>query len=256
MNKPVGSRPDLRSSPRPGRRHGGTAWLAARGLLLAVLGSVVGQSAAAPSDKRAGEVLATTATGGGAACVSCHGPRGEGIANFPRLAGIGPAYLRAQLEAFATGARKNPVMQPIAQALSAEQRGQVAAYFSALPGPPVGQDRTARAPSEIGVWLATRGRWQDGVPACAQCHGPGGVGVGENLPPLAGQPAAYLADQLKAWQGGARHPGPLGLMETIARKLSAADIQAVSDYYAGIAGAAARSAAAAETTRPAGKAKP
>ena len=93
------------------------------------------------------------------------------------------------------------------------------------------------------------------MPACAQCHGPGGTGVGEDFPPLAGQPAAYLAEQLRAWQSGGRHPGPLGLMETIARKLSAADIQAVSDYYAGLAGAAAGDTATAGG-KPTGRTKP
>lgn len=68
--------------------------------------------------------------------------------------------------------------------------------------------------------------------------------MGEDFPPLAGQPAGYFADQLRAWQSGARHPGPLGLMQTIARKLSAAENQAVSDYNAGLAGAAAGPAAA------------
>ena len=38
----------------------------------------------------------------------------------------------------------------------------------------------------------------------AQCHGSGGSGVGESFPPFAGQPASSIAEQLKAWQGGAR----------------------------------------------------
>jgi cytochrome c553 len=87
---------------------------------------------------------------------------------------------------------------------------------------------------EAGASLATRGRWADELPACAQCHGPAGSGVGANFPPLAGQPAAYIAQQLKAWQDGSRPAGPLGLMQAVARKLKPADVQAVSDYYAGI----------------------
>jgi cytochrome c553 len=71
------------------------------------------------------------------------------------------------------------------------------------------------------------------------------MGVGDAFPPLAGQSATYLADQLKAWQSGTRHPGPLGLMQTIARNLSAADIQAISDYYASRAGSATGPATAA-----------
>lgn len=219
---------------------------------LLALGASRVVAAPAAADVRAGERLAAAATGGPTACAGCHGARGEGMANFPRLAGVGAAYLRSQLEAFASGARKNPIMQPMAQALSPQQRSQVAAYFASLPPPAGNPDRAATAPSDSGAWLATRGRWEDGVPACSQCHGPGGVGVGDQFPPLAGQPAAYLAEQLSAWQSGARHPGPLGLMEVIARKLSAADIQAVSDYYAGLAGSAGRSTADGVSSRTGG----
>lgn len=172
------------------------------------------------------------------------------MANFPRLAGLGAPYLRAQLDAFADGSRKSPVMQPIAQALTPQQRAQVAAFFSAARAPAASPEEPARSPSEPGAWLATRGRWEAAVPACAQCHGPGGVGVGDHFPPLAGQPAAYLADQLRAWQNGNRPPGPLGLMEAIARKLSAADIQAVSDYYAGLGRAAGLSGAGGARATP------
>lgn len=44
-----------------------------------------------------------------AACIACHGPRGEGLesAKFPRLSGQHPAYIKAQLEAFRSGAREN-----------------------------------------------------------------------------------------------------------------------------------------------------
>ncbi len=179
------------------------------------------------------------------ACAACHGARGEGIAAYPHLAGTGVDYLREQLEAFAAGSRKSPVMEPIAQALTAQQRGQLAAYFASLPAVRAAAvDREARNASDVGAWLATRGRWSDGVPACAQCHGPGGVGVGASFPPLAGQPAAYISAQLKAWQAGSRPAGPLGLMQAIARKLKEADIQAVSEYYAGLAASTPAAAAA------------
>jgi cytochrome c553 len=192
---------------------------------------------AAPSaDVTAGGRIAAAGTAAGApACATCHGARGEGLGAFPHLAGTGAAYLRDQLEALAGGKRKNPIMQPIAQALSPEQRAQVAAYYAGLASVAAGADRKPRDSKDAGAWLATRGRWDDGLPACAQCHGPGGSGVGASFPPLAGQPAGYLAEQLRAWQSGARPPGPLGLMEAIARKLKEPDILAVSDYYAGIA---------------------
>lgn len=193
----------------------------------------------AAADTAAGARIAASGTPNGAsACAGCHGSRGEGMAAFPHLAGTGAAYLREQLEAFASGQRKSPIMQPIAQGLSPEQRAQVAAYYAGLPATARAVDTEAAHPSQAGAWLATRGRWSDELPACAQCHGPGGIGVGASFPPLVGQPSAYIEQQLKAWKAGERPAGPLGLMQAIARKLSDADIKAVSDYYAGLAKAA------------------
>jgi thiosulfate dehydrogenase len=184
------------------------------------------------------------------ACGSCHGQKGEGVAVFPRLAATGQAYLAAQLEAFADGSRDNPIMQPIARALSAGQRSAMAAYYSQLPAPLKTTDAAQALPTNPGAWLATRGRWDDQVPACSKCHGGGGGGLGANFPPLAGQSADYIAAQLQAWKTGKRPPGPLGLMQVIAGKLSDSDVQAVSAYYAGLGSAAPSPVAAASATQP------
>lgn len=67
------------------------------------------------------------------ACMSCHGPSGSGIApNFPRLAGQHAAYIEAQLLAYKSGTRNNPMMQTIAFPLSEAQIKQLALYISAL----------------------------------------------------------------------------------------------------------------------------
>jgi len=188
-----------------------------------------------------GKTIATQGTAKGvAACISCHGAKGEGnaAAGFPRLAGINAAYLSEQLSAFANGERKSTIMQPFAKLLSSNGRNAVALYFSSLP-PPAGikaGDSTAITPSNTGAWIATRGRWDQGLPACAQCHGPGGIGVGTAFPPLAGQPAAYIESQLHGWKQGARPPGPMALMPVVVSKLSDTDISAVAAYYAGNVG--------------------
>ncbi|WP_063552279.1 c-type cytochrome [Burkholderia territorii] len=184
-----------------------------------------------------GKTIATQGTAtGAAACIGCHGAQGEGnaAAGFPRLAGTNATYLSAQLAAFADGSRQNPVMQPLAKQLSPHDRDAVSAYFASLPAPPAiaTSDATSIAPANIGAWLATRGRWSQGLPACAQCHGQGGLGVGTAFPPLAGQPAAYIAGQLNGWKHGTRAPGPMALMPMIAGKLSDADVDAVAAYYA------------------------
>jgi cytochrome c553 len=80
--------------------------------------------------------------------------------------------------------------------------------------------------------LATRGRWSKQVPACIACHGPQGVGVGAQFPPLAGQPAMYIANQLRDWQAGTRKNDPLDMMRRISLALDAPDITAVSEWFA------------------------
>lgn len=155
---------------------------------------------------------------------------GQAAAGFPRLAGLNAAYLRKQLDDFASGARANATMQPVASALSEDERQALATYYARLPIPAT---RVAPAgASSVGAILAERGRWDQGVPACAQCHGPGGVGVGAHFPPLAGQSAVYIANQLTAWKKGARTNDPLQLMQHVAAKLDTDDIDAVSAYYA------------------------
>ena len=181
----------------------------------------------------AGAAVAVHGTAGGAApCIACHGARGEGNAanGFPRLASLPAPYIRAQLSAYADGQRENPVMAPIARVLSADEAQAVSLYFAGLPA----RDLPNSAPVAAGpgALLALDGRWSDKLPACVACHGPGGTGVGTSFPPLAGQPALYLEAQLEAWQQGKRPPGPLGLMQAVARRLSPSDIVAVSRWFA------------------------
>ena len=177
------------------------------------------------------------------ACASCHGAKGEGNAanGFPRLAGLGEAYLERQLSAFASGERVNPIMQPIAKALKADEASAVSAYFAALPAAAV--SAAAASDHSAGALLAKEGRWEASrLPACEQCHGPDGAGVGDSFPPLRGQSSAYIAAQLTAWQEGKRPPGPQGLMQSVAKKLSAADVAAVAAYFGGSAPSASTAA--------------
>lgn len=167
-------------------------------------------------------------------CSSCHGTSGEGNANagFPRLAGLPAEYLQRQLGYFAGGQRQDAVMMPIAKVLTADEAKALADYYSHLPAPSkVAPLAAGTRVSDLGKQLALRGRWADNVPACTQCHGEGGVGVGADFPALAGQSSVYLVNQLQAWQKGTRDPGPMGLMGAIAGKLSDAEVHAVADYF-------------------------
>lgn len=165
------------------------------------------------------------------ACSTCHGQAGEGNASagFPRLAGLPETYLAAQLEELANGVRQNAVMEPVARALSAQQRTELARYYSKLASP-----RSPAAPAQgpLDDRVALHGRWDDEIPACVDCHGANGSGVGQKFPALAGQSALYVASQLRAWKADARRGDPLGLMQAVANRLTDQDVQAVADYFA------------------------
>lgn len=174
-------------------------------------------------------------TRGALACITCHGAQGEGIpaSGYPRLAGLDAGYLRTQLDDFALDRRTNAIMTPIAHALNDDEREAVARYYAGLR---VSASRETPAPERhsLGARLANQGRWPQGLPACIQCHGAMGAGVGATFPALAGQSAIYLENQLYAWQKGMRAPGPLGLMKRVADKLSVADIKAVATYFSAL----------------------
>jgi cytochrome c553 len=199
-------------------------------------------AAAAPArgqpNLQAGQQLATSGTQNGVtACLGCHGAQGEGNAagGFPRIAGQSAAYLGKQLGAYANGARVNPIMQPIAKAMNAEQIRDVSAYYASLGDAPgavaTGGAKPAAAGSDRGRTLSSIGDSAKGVQACANCHGPGGVGNQPAYPYLAGQHANYLTAAMAAWKNGARKTDSSGQMTHIAVALADADVAALSAYF-------------------------
>ncbi|MGC1728646.1 MAG: c-type cytochrome, partial [Steroidobacteraceae bacterium] len=163
----------------------------------------------------------------------------------PRLQGLPAAYQLAQLDAFADATRRSAVMAPLARSLSARARAQLSNYYAALKAHPLRPPAASTA--LLDDRLALRGRWSDEIPACVQCHGESGSGIGAAFPALASQPSTYLAAQLRAWQQGTRRGDPLGLMERIAGRLSESDVRAVADYFAAVPADAASAAMPATT---------
>jgi cytochrome c553 len=67
--------------------------------------------------------------------------------------------------------------------------------------------------------------------SCAACHGPLGLATAPDAPNLAGQPADYLAAQLRAYRGGTRqHP----VMNVVAKPLGDEDIAALAAWFASL----------------------
>ncbi len=67
--------------------------------------------------------------------------------------------------------------------------------------------------------------------ACAMCHGPVGIAAAPDTPNLAGQPASYIEEQLKAYRGGSRRHEVMSLM---ARPLTDADIANLAAWFSSI----------------------
>jgi cytochrome c553 len=65
-------------------------------------------------------------------CVSCHGAKGEGVADFPRLAGQHAKYVMRQIEYIQGLVRKAPVMHGIVKDLTPAEIEAVAAYAQSL----------------------------------------------------------------------------------------------------------------------------
>jgi len=203
------------------------------GLAAAVV--LVTQATTMRAEEGPGPASLYTHGGAGAVpCFGCHGLQGQGVGDFPRLAGLPARYVAEQMAAYRDGTRPNAIMEAIAKPLDAGQVRELAEYVAALdapfPAPPEADARMLAA----GARLVTLGDWSRGVPACRDCHGPALRGGGPALPGLAGQPEGYLVGQLNAFKEGTRPGGPLDLMTRIASRLEAGDLQAAASYVASL----------------------
>ena len=67
-------------------------------------------------------------------CAACHGMDGNSPQpDYPKLAGQYPDFMAKALRDYKSGARKNPVMQGFAAALSRQDIDNLAAYYASQP---------------------------------------------------------------------------------------------------------------------------
>lgn len=187
----------------------------------------------AKADPVKGEALYNTgdATRNITACIACHGAAGNSsIAENPKLTGQHGAYIHKQLVDFKGPARNNAIMAPIAKGMTEEDIQNVIAYLAKqkpTPGAAKNKDTV-----ELGKKIYRGGIAEKNVPACAACHSANGAGLPAQYPRLAGQHQAYTEAQLIAFRKGTRKNSEL--MTTVAKRMSDEEIQAVSDYVAGL----------------------
>jgi len=200
-------------------------------LILSVTTSV---SANEPMAASGGDIEAGKAKS--AVCAGCHGADGNSLSSqFPRLAGQHASYLLKQIKDFRAGTdRTSPVMQPFAAGQTIEDIKDIIAYFSAQKKTP--QDAKGDADTlTLGQKIYRGGNPETKVPACTACHGPAGAGNSlAKFPAIAGQHADYVKTQLQAFHSGTRKNDPKSMMRVVASRMTDREIDAVSQYIAGL----------------------
>jgi cytochrome c553 len=141
----------------------------------------------------------------------------------PSLAGQPDQFLQWQLVFFRAGARKNELMQPIAQEISNEDIRSFGAYFAQL-APPKGAEDDNPDLSKKGAQAAAGRR-------CASCHGDNFAGT-KAVARLAGQREEYLAKALHDYKAGQRVGGAGAAMADVAYALNEEEITALAHYLA------------------------
>ena len=185
------------------------------------------------ADEPSPEVLAAARYVAVTTCANCHGEQGRsGNPKFPRLAGQHANYLAAQLRTFKAQGRGDPdaiaYMWGMSAPLSDELIDGLAAYYG-------GQKPARGIASNAAVVANGRSIYDDGVanegiPACASCHGPAAEGT-DDFPRLAGQSAQYLLKQLASFQSNMRN---VAVMHGVASGLKAQEMNAVAAYLQSI----------------------
>lgn len=168
------------------------------------------------------------------ACARCHSDdRSVSRSRLvPSLAGQDSAYLVRALREYAGGRRSSGIMQPVAAALDNDDISQLADYYARIAPRPLEPGRPDARLIELGRRIATHGIPQQSVPACIACHR---SRAGALFPRLDGQPARYIAGQLRLWQSGGRTGTVQGrIMAAIAPRLDDHQIEAVAAYFQSI----------------------
>ncbi len=161
-------------------------------------------------------------------CTMCHGARGVSASNAPNLAGQHAEVVIKQLADYRRGDRPSSVMQAMAGKLSDGDVLDLAAYYATLP-------RARALPGSSGSGAAEPKLVRVGDPMrniapCASCHGAASHKLG--APWLEGMPGDYLAAQLAAFESGLRRNDSHAQMRNMARRLSAAEMAELADFYA------------------------
>ncbi|MCG9731419.1 cytochrome c4 [Shewanella sp. Isolate13] len=172
-------------------------------------------------------------------CSACHGVDGNSMIDmYPKLAGQHSTYLEKQLHDFRSAAqtggkegRMDPIMGGMSVALSDQDIADLAAFYASQEN----KDIEVKDIPELGAQLYKTGDSARGITACIACHGPEGKGTElAGFPAINSQHANYIKIQLNKFHDTNRNNDLNGMMQDVAKKLNAADIEALSKYISSL----------------------
>jgi cytochrome c553 len=196
----------------------------------ALLGGWLSLRAASDGSQVGAQIVAQGTSKGAIACARCHGFDGaaDGSGAFPALAGQTAYYLSRQLHQYASGQRRNPIMESIAKGLSPAEMDAVALYYAKTNPPSIQRRATSPELVERGKLLALTGDASARVQDCVSCHGPNGEGEPPTIPYLAGQYKHYIQVQLLMFNKGYRTSEQ---MARVAHQMPEQQIEAIAAYF-------------------------
>ena len=170
-------------------------------------------------------------------CQDCHGAKGiSDDTSVPKLAGQYPEYIIKQIFDFQMQSRRDDRMSPMAgMVTNMEDAKDIAAYFANQPhmrGKPVKSKDV-----KLGKNIYDNGIPERNIKSCAGCHGANGKGTTKDnplFPVIGGQHKTYLLKQLDDFRTNKRTSDPTGIMTFIGRNLDDVELEAVTDYIAGM----------------------
>ena len=193
------------------------AFLSASRWTLVLVSCVLANSTTVQAEESILE-LATT-------CAACHGENGVPQDKAtPVIWGQNEGYIYLQLRDFQKGTRKNEQMRAIVEGLERADLRALAAHFSKLNWPNLGQ---AEAPPAVEKKAKTASL----AMSCTVCHqgeyeGDGTTGR------LAGQSRAYLDKTANDFRTKERANNPG--MASVFRSMEQDDVEAINEYLAGL----------------------
>jgi len=167
-------------------------------------------------------------------CQGCHGEFGLSVEDLiPNLAGQYANYIAKQLRNFQTGARTHQIMSAMATTINDAELTDIAAYFASQKK----MQGNGKGDNPVAKNLFLKGDASRNIPPCMSCHGENGKGKAPNIstyPVIGGQHKSYLRAQLQHWRSGERSNSPDGVMNKVAKSLTDAEIESLTDYLSGL----------------------